>query len=206
MVLIQPKAVLEFLDQANQKRKAEDQEKVTFASAVAFMTDADAADLIALQSSMYSGRLAKGQILWTPAGMICAEKTGASDHMGLKASFMVVAGGAMAQEACRGDVQGIDNLRKMKMEAADSNKKSDMLDQVLKMVANKETELKSSAAPHSAEVPKAQDKSPAKDGPGAESGGQGQEGSQPEEPVAASQARPAKQEIMVFVGVWFFAF
>lgn len=134
-----PEKIVTLLTDQNHKLKEEDREKVTYASAVAFLTHATPKDLEDLGGGIWQGTLKPGQLLWTPAGMIAGEQTSESDHLGLKVSLVAVGE--------TGDSRGIATLRKMQMEGKDLNKKSDVLDEILLAVDAKQSDLKLKAAP-----------------------------------------------------------
>ncbi|CAK9032127.1 Uncharacterized protein SCF082_LOCUS19933, partial [Durusdinium trenchii] len=139
VILADPEKIVTLLTDQNHKLKEEDREKVTYASAVAFLTHATPKDLEDLGGGIWQGTLKPGQLLWTPAGMIAGEQTSESDHLGLKVSLVAVGE--------TGDSRGIATLRKMQMEGKDLNKKSDVLDEILLAVDAKQSDLKLKAAP-----------------------------------------------------------
>ena len=135
--------VLKLLEDRNASLKEDERDRVTYASALGFASYADETDLEDLENvcvnSLWRGEVSEGELLYTPAGMVVGEQiTSEEDHFGVKLCLVFVGDG--------GDDQGVATLRKLQMEAHDSNKKNPFLDFLLQQVDNKVAQLKAGQA------------------------------------------------------------
>lgn len=159
-MLVGATPALRLLERRNNQRKEDERDQLTYGSCLPFLTHAEAEDLDELASNhaIFLGELSRGHILYTPGAMIAGESVEELDHVGLKLSLMVVGPN-------EGDKTGVATLRSMQMEAKESGKKSDALDEVLACVDNKISEMKSQAQPpsqpSSPQQPQPQPRSPA---------------------------------------------
>ncbi|CAK9051345.1 Uncharacterized protein SCF082_LOCUS28197 [Durusdinium trenchii] len=147
VVLADPLTVMHTMEALNNKKKEDERDRVTYASAPPFLTHAEAEDLedLAGKGALFCGRLEPGQVLYTPAAMVAGEAIHDSDHVGLKTSLIAVGPGD-------GDKTGIAALRAMQMEAKDCGKKSETLDDLVTAIDDKISSMKGPPHPPPADA------------------------------------------------------